>query len=555
MMIVRKWISWLLLLSVILSLTACARDNSDDLMITVNPNEIIKITNLEPDSPAVTDFAVRLFRESFEADRNTLISPLSVLCALSMTANGARGETLQQMETVLGLDVDSLNSWISSYMSRLSLTENARLKLANSIWFRDAAYFTVEQAFLQTNADYFGAGLFRAAFDEGTCRDINSWVKDNTDGMIRNILNEISDEAVMYLVNALAFDAQWEEIYRESAIWSDEFTTEQGQKRTVDMMHSTETKFLEDELAMGFLKYYEGGEYAFAALLPHDGVTVEEYLQSLTGEALHTMLSNPENITVHATMPKFELEYDVEMSDILETMGMTDAFDGAKADLTGIGHSDRGNLYINRVIHKTYICVDGKGTKAGAATAVEVNDECAMIVEKIQVVTLDRPFVYMIVDTRNNIPFFIGTMLDPTGEFEPVEESELKSAPEMTADCGGEVITVRSGNCSWEGPGINGERMAFVACGAHPLDNIDSRAFQQVQGASVILSFPVMPDGVEVLRWRGSELGNPDAPAEPVELENWVIPMESGDWVYEVTARWDRDTWGGEASYHLYLTK
>ena len=146
------------------------------------------------------------------------------------------------------------------------------------------------------------------------------------------------------------------------------------------------------------------------ALLPNEGVSVDEYIASLDGESLNALLSNAKHTAVSAKMPKFETEYDVEMSKVLQSMGMIDAFDGNKADFSGLGTSSAGNLRINRVIHKTFISVAEKGTKAGASTVVEVTDESAPM--EIKSVFLDRPFVYMLVDCENNLPFFIGTMMD-----------------------------------------------------------------------------------------------------------------------------------------------
>ena len=98
------------------------------------------------------------------------------------------------------------------------------------------------------------------------------------------------------------------------------------------------------------------------------------------------------------------------MSDLLEKMGMTDAFDGAKADFSGMATSTQGNIYMNRVIHKTFIEVSPVGTKAGAATVVEMNDECAPWYDEVYEVRLDRPFLYMIIDLENNMPVFIGSV-------------------------------------------------------------------------------------------------------------------------------------------------
>ena len=128
--------------------------------------------------------------------------------------------------------------------------------------------------------------LFRAPFDETTLADLNAWVSDRTDGMIPAILDRIPGSAMVYLVNALAFDGQWESVYRENQIHEGTFTAEDGAAQPVQMMYSQEYAYLEDGLATGFLKYYEGGTYAFAALLPNEGVSLEDYIASLTGEGL-----------------------------------------------------------------------------------------------------------------------------------------------------------------------------------------------------------------------------------------------------------------------------
>ena len=388
------------------------RASAADLMKGVTANPVEQVENLGADSAAVTDFAVRLFQSSLEDGENTLISPLSVLCALAMTTNGAEGETLAQMEQTLGLPVDTLNRWLHTYLAQLPEGSKYKLSLANSIWFADKESFTVRQDFLQTNADYYGADIYAAPFDDSTLTDINNWVKENTDGMIPNILDRIPEEAVMYLVNALAFDAEWEEIYKENQVRDGTFTTEDGTERQVELMHSTEWAYLEDGNATGFVKYYKGREYAFAVLLPNEGVAVADYAATLTGEHLRELLADPAETKVIAAIPKFEVEYSVEMSDILKGMGMPDAFDLNAADFSGLGASTEGNIFISRVLHKTFIAVDEKGTRAGAATAVEAPGADPT---EPKTVILDRPFVYMLIDCETNLPFFIGTMMDTVG--------------------------------------------------------------------------------------------------------------------------------------------
>ena len=414
----KKLIALLLVFAMTLGMTACSQVSANDLMKDLPAKAVDVLPDMDAGAAAAADFGVRLFKTSMEEGKNTLISPLSVLYALAMTANGADGETLAQMEQVLGMDVDNLNSYMLAYLDLLPESKDFKMSLANSIWFKDDPDFIVEQSFLQTNADYYGAGAYKAAFDEGTRNDINNWVKEHTDGMIPEIIDEIPDEAIMYLVNALAFDAKWADEYEEHQIREGRFTMEDGTHQDVDMMHSEEYTYLEDDLATGFVKYYKDRKYAFVAMLPNEGVSVSQYVDSLTGEHLRELLNNPQDLTVFASIPKFETEYDIEMSEVLQEMGMTYAFDWQVADFSRLGtyNVEGMNICINRVLHKTFISVSEQGTRAGAATAVEMVAEGAAEIIEYKEVVLDRPFVYMLIDCETNLPFFIGTMMNVNGD-------------------------------------------------------------------------------------------------------------------------------------------
>lgn len=406
-------ISLLLVCAMAANLTGCTmKVQTKNLMEGVTPSEVNALDDLSTQNADVTDFAIRLFKASEESGKNTLISPLSVLCALAMTANGAKEETLEQMEALLGITAEELNLYLYSYMKNLPQGDKYKLSLANSIWFTEDERFTVNQDFLQTNADYYGADIYKAAFDNQTCKDINNWVKEKTDEMIPEILDEIPVDAIMYLVNALAFEAEWSEIYEKNQVREGVFTKEDGTKQNADFMYGMESAYLEDEKAAGFMKYYKGSKYAFVAMLPNEGVSVSEYIASLNSESVNALLTNPQHTTVHTAIPKFETEYAVEMSEILKTMGMTKAFDSDNAEFEGLGTSTAGNIFISRVIHKTFISVGEKGTKAGAATVVEMTDSAVEEPQEPKKIYLDRPFVYMLVDCENKIPFFIGTMMD-----------------------------------------------------------------------------------------------------------------------------------------------
>lgn len=396
-----------MLLVLALLLTACGNIQATvkNLMGDV-PARIVCLAEQPDRSTEAADFALKLFQESLDGERNTLVSPLSVLLALGMTANGADGETLAQMEHTLGSDVENLNYYLYSLMDG----QSDQLKLANAIWFRDHG-LTVKDTFLETNANYYQADLFQAPMNAATAGEINAWVEEHTDRMIPGIIDELDPDTVMCLVNALAFDAKWEEIYLEHQVDESTFNAANGLPRTVEYMNSQEYAYLEDENATGFVKYYEGRNYAFAALLPNEGVSVEDYVNSLTGTHLQEMLASPRSITTYTTMPKFETEYDAELSEVLKAMGMTDAFDADGADFSRMATAEY-NIYISQVLHKTEISVAEEGTRAAAVTAVIAAYGAAPI-EDYRTVTLNRPFVYMIFDCQENVPLFLGTLLDP----------------------------------------------------------------------------------------------------------------------------------------------
>ena len=230
------FVAFVLLCSIIFNLVGCTAVSATNLMAGISPNEVKKEEDLSSMNVSVTDFALRLLKAERNGEKNTLISPLSVLSALAMTANGARGETLRQMEAVLGMTSDELNSYIYSYARFFPQGDKYILNLANSIWFTDDSRFTVNTDFLQTNADYYGADAYKAPFDNSTLRDINNWVKKRTDGMIPRVLDKISSDAVMYLVNALAFEAEWSKIYEKQDVRDAVFTKTDGTKQDVELM-------------------------------------------------------------------------------------------------------------------------------------------------------------------------------------------------------------------------------------------------------------------------------------------------------------------------------
>lgn len=348
---------------------------------------------------------------------NLLISPLSISQALAMTANGAEGETGSEMEAVLGggIPMETLNEYYYDYTSNLADSKYGSVKLANSLWIRDRQdMIQVPDAFLQINADYYNAGAFRAPFDQTTVTDINNWVSYHTHNMIPSILGDIQDTSVMYLINALAFEAEWSDPYETNQIGDGKFRLSDGTDITVPMMYGTEFEYLEDEYATGFIKYYKGSAYSFAAILPKESkaVTVSDYIGMMTADSLQALLNNRSSEQVLTQMPKFSFSYGTSLKTPLKEMGMPTAFSDDAANFTGL--NALGGTYIDDVLHKTFITVDERGTKAGAVTVVGMDVGASAV--KPKEVRLDRPFIFMILDERTDLPVFIGYVTDPSAE-------------------------------------------------------------------------------------------------------------------------------------------
>jgi len=402
-------ISIFLFFSLCFNFSGCTmKVNATDLMQGIVPNKVTPTEKMNDYNVKITDFSIRLFK----ANNNTLISPVSVLFAIAVTANGADGETLEQIENMLGIPIENINLYLYSYLNSLPQGEKYILNIANSIWFTDDERFTVNSSFLQKNADYYSASIYQTPFNRNTCKDINNWISNKTDGMITKIIDKIPSDAVMYLVNGLAFEADWMQIYEKQQVKEAEFSNSDGTKSKAEFMHSTELTYLQDENAKGFMKYYDEGKYAFVAILPDENTEISDYISSLNGEKIINILSSRTTETVYTSIPKFESENNTEMSEALKNMGMKSAFDMYNADFSRIGNSTHGNIYISNVLHKTRISVREKGTKAGAVSVIEASDGATPESEAPKEIYLDRPFMYMIIDCENTVPLFIGTVLN-----------------------------------------------------------------------------------------------------------------------------------------------
>ncbi|MBQ6251459.1 serpin family protein [Ruminococcus sp.] len=374
---------------------------------------------------AEMNLGVNILKKSFSprenGSKNFLISPVSISTALAMTANGADGNTRDQMEQLLGsgLTLDQINEYMAYYKNNLPDEKKEKLYLANSIWFRDDPTFKVQDGFLETNKKFYDSEIYQTPFNDTTVDDINSWVNNNTKSMIPQLFKhgDLDPKAdvipMMTLINTLYFEAEWENIYEETDVHDQKFTDINGEKHDIKGMYSQEYCYYDLGDADAFRKYYKNRDFSFVGILPKEN-DIESYVNNLDADKLLEGLKqseDPSTFDLFVTIPKFKYNYDATLKDVLRDLGMEDAFDETKADFSKINDlsvEGADPLYIGDVIHKTRIEMAEKGTKAAAVTAVMMISAVAPVPEKKEIhIELTRPFVYMILD-KNDVPVFIG---------------------------------------------------------------------------------------------------------------------------------------------------
>ena len=388
--------------------TVYVPSTAKDLTEGVEPDPVKGAELTQEDIDALYEIYVKFFKSTIvDKNKSSLISPLSIITALGMVADGADGETLAQFETLFGITAEQLDKAINFYSTALSSTEKAKFESANSIWFTDREDFKANEDYIARVLGAYFPSLYTVDFKKSaTVDDINGWVSDHTDGMIEKIVDELDPLTVMVLINAIVFDARWAHEYDEYQVGDAIFHAYNGTEQTVEMMRSEEYGYISMKNAQGFSKYYSGNNYKFVALLPDAGVDVYDFVEGLDAASLKTALKGGAG-RVAAELPKFSYDYDVTLNSALKALGLNDAFDPYRADFTKMATVEEQNIYISKVLHKTHIDVDEGGTKAAAVTAVIVEATAAIQPDPI-IITLDRPFVYMIVDCTYNMPIFMG---------------------------------------------------------------------------------------------------------------------------------------------------
>lgn len=366
---------------------------------------------------ALTDFGISLLQVSYSEDGDTpLISPLSVALALSMTANGADGDTLAQFEQVLagGESLDALNAACQTLTQIYgNLGGSTESSIANSLWVDPDGM--IREDFIGRCQGIFGAEAVEARLsDPGIVQSLNSWVSEHTREKISSIISEPFDgDTALLLVNALYLKNTWAVEFDPLDTMEMDFIHEDGTTGHMEFLRhfSRDFPYLETSDAQGVLLPYDDGRLAFFALMPQKGVDFDMWLGTLNGEALAELIQLPQEDThfLRLSLPKFEAEWKGELNEVLAGLGLELAFDDTQADFSRLGDNPNG-YFISQVIHAAKIEVHEKGTEAAAATIVADAAGAAEPPEGVRL-DFDRPFLYGIVDRENGLPLFLGIFM------------------------------------------------------------------------------------------------------------------------------------------------
>jgi serpin B len=364
---------------------------------------------------ANTQFGFKLFSELLKQDgnQNLFVSPSSVAIALAMTYNGASGATQQQMAQTLELQGMSLSDLNRANANLKTLLEDSdsgvQLAIANSLWAKQGIPF--KPAFIQHNREFYGAQVTALDFaDPGAVATINNWVKENTRGKITQIVDGLKPDDVMFLINAIYFKGSWTKAFDKSETVKKPFYTANGRSKQHPLMAQT-----------GSYKYYETDQFQAVSLpygkkrvsmylfLPKKASSLSDFTKTLTAENWQQWMSRFRTQSGSVQVPRFKLEYEVELKKALSALGMPIAFDASKATFDALSTV---STKIDQVKHKTFVEVNEEGTEAAAATSVGIVATSMPMNEPFQMV-VDRPFFCAIRDNQTGTVLFMGAIVDP----------------------------------------------------------------------------------------------------------------------------------------------
>jgi len=405
-----KHFVYFLFLASLLSLIACSSDNDGDPDVLPPAKPIVIKSEFNNKLQNGNQFAFDLFKATykFEDKENIFISPLSVDMALSMTWNGAEGETKKEMQTALrneGYTSENINEYNQFLREALTgVDPTTRIAIANSIWSRQE--FNVQKNFIDVNKLYYNAEVQSVDFSSPeTLTKINNWCANNTNNKIPEIIEEIPNEAMMFLINAIYFKGIWASQFDKKDTSDGQFKAGDGQVQNVKMMSQKSDLPYTEDLNCRYLEMpYGNGAFSMVVVLPQDGKNINDVTHALTNTTWKDAMDRLSECRVNLRLPRFKIECSYRMEqNILPEMGMKQPFQAGVANFSGINPNI--DLYISNVIHKTYVEVNEEGTEAAAVTSVGIyTTSTPRPVDFI----VDQPFVFAIREKSTGAILFIG---------------------------------------------------------------------------------------------------------------------------------------------------
>lgn len=398
-----------------LFLFSCKKDQVEQV-----PLEPVKI-DLTSDQITLIDsgnsFAFDLFRKTAQdADKseNIIISPLSISVALSMTMNGADGATRDAMAEALranGLSSEDINSSYKKLTETLlSVDKRVLINIANSVWIEQR--FPVKKQFTDILTQYYNADTksFNVE-DPGAPADMNNWIEDKTNGLIKDMIESLDPQSAMLLINAIYFKGKWNSQFEKSKTINMPFHKQVGVVADVPMMkQKNEFKsYKGDGFMLGEFPYGQGN-YVMDVILPDNIDGVDDIIQSTDNVSFNSFINHLHQSEIDLSFPKFKYGYKKQLNNILSDMGMGVAFTEF-ADFSKI--SDLA-LMIGFVLHQAFIETNEEGTEAAAATVVGMY-ATSLPADPIEM-NIDHPFFYIIRETTTNTILFMGKVADPSAK-------------------------------------------------------------------------------------------------------------------------------------------
>ncbi len=396
-------------------LTACS-DNGEEVVDMLPKLRPITLTAEQQQMrDNNNEFACRLFRtinQQKDGNGSLIVSPISVTYLLGMLNTGADGQTRQEITDVVGLgtSVQEINEYCKKMIDEAPLVDpSVTVQIANCIDVNSALGITLVPQFKTDMQLYYNAQIEALDFNKSSSLDeINNWCKKNTNGMIPTILDKISPSAAMYLLNAIYFKATWTEKFDPKDTRDMDFTMRDGSTCQHKMMHRKALAAYgkNDLCEMLYLPYGSKG-YGMYVLLPVEGKTVDDVIQSLSAEGVKQQLLEMGPHEVDIMMPRFTTSYETILNEVLSAMGMPRAFNPQFAEFPNMAQNR--NLFVSLMKQKAKIEVNEEGTKASAVTIAEMGPT-APPPEQYQQVDFHatRPFVYYIIENSTRSIFFMG---------------------------------------------------------------------------------------------------------------------------------------------------